>query len=422
MRAGAQASSPTISRKRSPRRSKFSKASKLAQAGESRTTSPGRAARGGGADGVLEVGAAVERRPPSTTPRELGREPVGGGADQVAGGASARSIGSTSGANGSPLSLPPRIAWTPPSKARRPTTRRGDVGRLRVVDEADAVDLGDLLEPVRDAGEAPQALADRVPVDAHRQRRGGGRHRVGGVVLAEQAQLLGPQQRLAVVEDRPLGERHLAIGAGAAAEGDPPAAAAEVGPGKRRVVGVVDRDVVVALVGEDPQLRREVGVEVGMAVEVVGGEVEEDAALGREVRRCPRAGSSRPRRRPSRPDPPRRRARRAACRRCRRPRPARRRCGRRARAARPWSSCRWSRSPRGTGSGSPSRPARARRGPRRPRSRAAAITGASAGTPGLFTTVRTPSSLPIPSVSRTTSTPSLAKPCRAVGIAQNRPR
>ena len=38
------ASSPTISRKRSPRRSKFSKASKLAQAGESRTTSPGRAA------------------------------------------------------------------------------------------------------------------------------------------------------------------------------------------------------------------------------------------------------------------------------------------------------------------------------------------------------------------------------------------
>src|SRR6202012_3656075 len=37
-------SSATISRKRSPRASKFGKASKLAQAGESRTTSPGFAA------------------------------------------------------------------------------------------------------------------------------------------------------------------------------------------------------------------------------------------------------------------------------------------------------------------------------------------------------------------------------------------
>ena len=177
---------------------------------------------------------------------------------------------------------------------------RGDVGRLRVVDEANAADLGDGLEPVRDAGEGPQPLADRLAVEAHRQRRGGGGHRVGDVVLAEQTQLIGPQQRLAVVEDRPLGEGHLAIGAGAVAEGDPPAAAAEVGPGEGGVVGVVDRDVVVALVGEDPELRRQVGVEVGVAIEVVGREVEEDRALGARSSRCPRAGSSRPRRRSSR--------------------------------------------------------------------------------------------------------------------------
>ena len=63
----------------------------------------------------------------------------------------------------------------------------------------------------------------------------------------------------------------------------PAGAAAEVDAGQRRVVGVVDGDVVVALVGEDPQLRRQVGLEVVVAVEVVGGEVEEDRALGREV-------------------------------------------------------------------------------------------------------------------------------------------
>ena len=47
------------------------------------------------------------------------------------------------------------------------------------------------------------------------------------------------------------------------AEGDAAPAATEVDPGKRRVVAVVDSEIVVALVGEDPQLRGEVGVEVG---------------------------------------------------------------------------------------------------------------------------------------------------------------
>ena len=161
----------------------------------------------------------------------------------------------------------------------------GDVGRLGVVDEADAADLGDLLEAVRDAGEAAQPLAHRLAVEPHRERRGGGGHRVGDVVLAEEAELLDRQQRLAVVEDRPLGQRDLAVGRRAGAEGEPPGAAAEVGAGQRRVVGVVDGDVVVALVGEDPQLRRQVGLEVVVAVEVVGGEVEEDRALGREEAR-----------------------------------------------------------------------------------------------------------------------------------------
>ena len=132
------------------------------------------------------------------------------------------------------------------------------------------------------AGEAAQPLAHRVAVEPHRERRGRRGHRVGDVVLAEEAELVDREQRLAVVEDRPLGQRHLAVGGGAVAEGDAARAAAEVGAGQGRVVGVVDGDVVVALVGEDPQLRRQVGVEVGVAVEVVGGEVEEDGALGGE--------------------------------------------------------------------------------------------------------------------------------------------
>ena len=75
-------------------------------------------------------------------------------------------------------------------KGAQPDHGGGDVGRLGVVDEANAADLGDQLEAVRDAGEAAQPLANRVAVDAHRERRGGSRHCVADVVLAEQAELL----------------------------------------------------------------------------------------------------------------------------------------------------------------------------------------------------------------------------------------
>ena len=40
--------------------------------------------------------------------------------------------------------------------------RGGGVRRLRVVDEADAADLGDELEPVRDPGERLEGLRDRA--------------------------------------------------------------------------------------------------------------------------------------------------------------------------------------------------------------------------------------------------------------------
>ena len=71
-----------------------------------------------------------------------------------------------------------------------------------------------------------------------------------------------------------------------------------------------------------------------------GGEVQEHGRLRREGRSSPRAGSSTPRRRPSRPGRARPPASSPACRRCRPRPPGRRRRGASRRSARPWSSCR----------------------------------------------------------------------------------
>ena len=56
------------------------------------------------------------------------------------------------------------------------------------------------------------------------------------------------------------------------------------------------------------------------------------------------------------------------------------------------------------------------------RSRAAAITGASRGTPGLLTTVRVPSSCATPSVSRKTSTPTPSNPAVPSGCPESTAR
>ena len=66
-------------------------------------------------------------------------------------------------------------------------------------------------------------------------------------------------------------------------EADAPRAATEVPVPKLRRLAVVDRGVVVPLVGEDLELRRQVFVERAVAVQVVRGKVDEDRALRREV-------------------------------------------------------------------------------------------------------------------------------------------
>ena len=76
-------------------------------------------------------------------------------------------------------------------EGRERTERGGDVRRLRVVDVADAAQLADELDPVRDAVEGAQRLGDRGVLDsgrARRCRRGSG---VLAVVRAGDARLGG---------------------------------------------------------------------------------------------------------------------------------------------------------------------------------------------------------------------------------------
>ena len=174
--------------------------------------------------------------------------------------------------------------------------RRVDVRRLGVVDVEHAVDRrptssrrcstpGNVRSPARTASAV-------TPRARHDGRRG---HRVAAVVRPAQARsrrreqrLVAPPQRAGAARARP----------GPVAEADAPRAAAEVldAEAERR-----DGDVVVALVGEHPQLGRAVGLERAVAVEVVGRDVEQDRRLGREHAACPRAGTTTPRRRRSPP-------------------------------------------------------------------------------------------------------------------------
>ncbi len=124
----------------------------------------------------------------------------------------------------------------------------------------------------------PQGRAHGVGLEAARQADRRGRHRVAAVVQPAQADLLDPEQRLVGPPQLPgaVGE----LGLRAVAEAHAPRAAAEVlDPEPERG----DRDVVVALVGEDAQLGLRVGLEGAVAVDVVGREVEQHGALGSEL-------------------------------------------------------------------------------------------------------------------------------------------
>ncbi len=94
-----------------------------------------------------------------------------------------------------------------------------------------------------------------------------------------QAEIGGVDQGLAVREDQPIDERHVAGLLASPAVGHPSRAATEVEIPEGGIGCVEDGDVVVSLIGEDPELGGEVGVQVAVAIEVVGRDVEQDPAL-----------------------------------------------------------------------------------------------------------------------------------------------
>ncbi len=149
------------------------------------------------------------------------------------------------------------LAAPPENEVQRRRTKRLDgakscrrIRRLGIVDVADATDDGDLLDPVLDAREVPQRPRDRLVGDASRAR---GRRRRGGV--------------LAVVQtgDPRLGREPIA-----GCELDDARAARHRAESARE-----DCRVVLRLLGEHAELRRRVLLEVVVAVEMVGLEIEE---------------------------------------------------------------------------------------------------------------------------------------------------
>ncbi len=168
-----------------------------------------------------------------------------------------------------------------PGERGQRDARAGDVGRLGVVDVQHAPAARHLLQAVRDAGEAAQAGANRVGIDAPREADGGGGHRVLEVVGAPQAQLAGRQQLLPPPPQAALQQR--AVGLRAGAEADLPSR-------DRRLSSLPElewehRDVLALLAREDLQLGLPVGLEGSVAVQVVGAEIEQDGRLRSELER-----------------------------------------------------------------------------------------------------------------------------------------
>jgi hypothetical protein len=152
------------------------------------------------------------------------------------------------------------------------------VGRLGVVDEGDAADLAGRGQPVRPGGEGGHRPGHAGRVGADGQGDPGGGDGVGQVVPPRQAQGGRPPQAALVAGDAGQGDPGLqaqpARRGPAGGERHPGAGRGGRVGGHHRVLGAVDRPVVGALVGPDAGLGLGVGGQVGMPVEVVGGEVE----------------------------------------------------------------------------------------------------------------------------------------------------
>ena len=243
----------------------------------------------------------------------------------------------------SPLTEPPAIRCRPPSNASMPASAALTLVAFESLIQATPARSRTRSRRWGTPSKVRSPSATASAGQAARQRRGRRRHRVLDVVGPEQLELGGGQQRLPLPDEIAVHQRHLA--ARALACRTPPARPRRGARSARAGSSAVhDPDVARALVGEDAQLGVAVVLERPVAVQVVGREVQEDRALGREGRAVLEleAGALADdggvgvdpierQRRDRRPDV------------ARRPRRAARPPGKGGRSARSSSSCRWCR-------------------------------------------------------------------------------
>src|SRR5581483_2024954 len=160
--------------------------------------------------------------------------------------------------------------------------RRVGRGRLRVVVPLDAVLVGNELDAVAEPAEGDERVM--APVDGRATGpcgRGGGQ-RVGNVVREGAPELRGAAHDRAVVGDERVAV-DVVVGTGVEPERDVAGGRVREVPAYDGVVRRSDGDVRGRLVAPQLRLRRLVGVERAMQVEVIGREVQPRADVGREV-------------------------------------------------------------------------------------------------------------------------------------------
>ena len=265
-------------RERLPRASKSRNWSKLVQAGLSSTTSPATAAARAAASARSSVPAATTTTPAAAAPASAA--PICGPSSPIRYTARARATTSSRSMPKSwPLPRPPRIRCTLPAANDRSAT---SVLATLVAFESLTNSTPSRLATSsrRCATPAKVDSASRTPSagspQAERRRRAG--HRVLHVVRPSQADRLERHEPLPPPPEPSAVAAQ--VGRGIGAERQSSAEAGQINPdaGRRD-----DRNVIAALAGEQPQLGRQIGIHVAVAVEVVGREVEQHRRVRREL-------------------------------------------------------------------------------------------------------------------------------------------
>ena len=260
--------------------------SKLAHAGESSTTSPGRAEPKARSTASCMLGGPLDR---SAGGRKRTLDHVRIAADQHH---RARRAGDGRRERREVLLLPvaarnqhdlAAATVQLAAKAGQGGDRRADIRALRIVIEDDAAHLSDSLDSMRQSGEAAQRVDQRRERQADSATECEGGEGVRGVVQSREPQLTHGDERRRAFGQPVLAEdleqpEILRVERGVEPERDH-APAGRPHRSARGIVAVQDLDPVA---GEDPRLRRGVGREVGVAVEVIGADIEHGPSVGAE--------------------------------------------------------------------------------------------------------------------------------------------